>query len=145
MPHSRIEMMIGKGIIKGMTLDNKNDKALKREKCHVCMRSKNTDAAHNGHIPVGSTAWVNFQTDITAMFDQDSLYGNMSMMVIIDTKSKYVWDYFIKTKDQVYEKICEWLEKEVGLHRGRKSANYEITLFSDQGRRLRRRVESTEC
>ena len=40
------------------------------------------------------------------------------MMVIIDTKSKYVWDYFIKTYDQVYEKICEWLEKEVGLQRG---------------------------
>ena len=51
------------------------------------MRSKNTDAAHNGHIPVESTAWVNFQTDITAMFDQDSLYGNMYMMVIIDSKS----------------------------------------------------------
>jgi hypothetical protein len=64
--------MIAKGIIKGMTLDNKTLKALKREKCHVCMRSKNTDAAHSGHIPVGSTAWVNFQTDITAMFDQAS-------------------------------------------------------------------------
>ena len=59
--------MIAKGIIKGMSLDNKTIMALKREKCHVCMRSKNTDAAHNGHIPVGSTAWVNFQTDITAM------------------------------------------------------------------------------
>ena len=111
--------MIWKGIIKGMTLDNKNDKALKREKCHVCMRSKNTDAAHNGHIPVGSTAWVNFQTGITAMFDQASLYGNKYMMVIIDTKCKYVWDNYIKTKEQVYEKICEWLEKEVGLHRER--------------------------
>ena len=75
------------------------------------MRSKNTDAAHNGHIPVESTAWVNFQTDITAMFVQDSLYGNMYMMVIINKKSKYVWDYFIKTKDQVYEKICDGLRK----------------------------------
>ena len=65
-----------------------------------------------------STAWVNFQTEITAIFDQASLYVNNYMMVIIDTKSKYVY-YFIKTKDQVYEKICEWFEKEVGLHRGR--------------------------
>ena len=69
-------------------------------------------------VPVGSTAWVNFQTDITAMFNQASLYGNKYMMVIIDTKSKYVWDYYIKTKEQVYEKICEWLENEVSLHRG---------------------------
>ena len=67
------------------------------------------------------------------------------MMVIINKNSKYMWDYFMKTKDQVYEKICEWLEKEVGIHRGRDSANYEITLFSDQGRRLRRRAGSTEC
>ena len=76
MPYSRIEIMIAKGIIKGMSLDNKTIEALKREKCHVCMRSKNTDAAHNRHIPVGSNAWVNFETDITAMFDQASLYGN---------------------------------------------------------------------
>ena len=141
MPYSRIEMMIAKGIIKGMSLDNKTIKALKREKCHVCMRSKNTDAAHNGHIPVGSTAWVNFQTDITAMFDQASLCGNKYMMVIIDTKSKYMWDYYIKTKNQVYEKLCEWLEKVVGLHRGRESANYEITLFSDQGEAHSKKVE----
>jgi hypothetical protein len=108
MPYSRIKTMIGKG----MTLDNKTLKALKREKCHVCMRTKNTEPAHNGHILVGRTAWVNFQTDITAMFDQASLYDNNYMMVIIDTKSEYVWDYCIKTKDQVYKKICEWLEKE---------------------------------
>ena len=63
------------------------------------------------------------------------------MMVIIDTKSKYVY-YFIKTKDQVYEKKCEWFEKEVGLYRGeRKSANYEITLFSDQGEAHSKKVE----
>ena len=74
MPYSRIEVMIGKGIIKGMTLDDKTLKTLKREKCHVCVRSRNTDAAHNGHIPVGSTSLVNFQTDITAMFDHASLW-----------------------------------------------------------------------
>ena len=52
-----------------------------------------------------------------------------------------MWDYYIKTKDQVYEKLCEWLEKEVGIHRGRDSANYEITLFSDQGEAHSKKVE----
>ena len=141
MPYPRIERMIRRGIIKGVTLDKKTLKALQRERCHVCMRSKKTDAAHNGHIPVASSAWVNFQTDITAMFDQASLYGNNYMMVIIDTKSKYVWDYYLKTKDEAFDKICEWLEKEVGLHRGRESANYEITLFSDQGEAHSKKVE----
>ena len=65
-------------------------------------------------------------------------------MVIIDSKSKYVWDYFIKTKDQVYEKICDGLRKRL-FYTGGESANYEITLFSDQGRRLRRRAGSTVC
>ena len=82
MPYSRIEVMIGKGIIKGMTLDNKTLKALMRDKFHVCKRSKYTNAAHNGHIPVVYTTWINFQTDITAMFDQASLYGNKYMMVL---------------------------------------------------------------
>ena len=50
----------------------------------MCMRSKKTDAAHNGHVPGASSTWVNFQTDITAMFDQASLYGNNHMLVIID-------------------------------------------------------------
>ena len=55
------------------------------------------------------------------MFDQASLYGNKYMMVIIDTKRKYVWDYFIKTKDQVYEKIPGTLAKGLaGAHFGEK-------------------------
>jgi hypothetical protein len=61
MPYPRNEMMICRGIIKGVTLDKKSLKALQRERRHVGMRSEKTDAAHNGHIPVASSAWVNFR------------------------------------------------------------------------------------
>ena len=64
-------------------------------------------------VMLGSTS-----RQTSAMFDQASLYGNNYMMVIIDTKSKYAWDYYLKTKDEAYDKICEWLEHEIGLHRG---------------------------
>ena len=67
------------------------------------------------------------------------------MMVNIDTKSKYVRDYYLKTKDKAFDKICEWLEKEVGLHRGRESANYEIILFSGQGEAHSKKVWSAEA
>ena len=40
-------------------------------------------------------------------------------MAIIDVKTKYVWDYYLETKDQVFEKIQEWLEREIKLLRGR--------------------------
>jgi hypothetical protein len=44
------------------------------------------------------------------MFDQASLYSNSYMMVMIDTKSKYAWYYYLKTKDEAYDKICELVE-----------------------------------
>jgi hypothetical protein len=51
------------------------------------------------------------------------------------------WTITSKLKDEEFDKICEWLEKKVGLHRGRESANYEITLFSDQGEAHSKKVE----
>ena len=54
-------------------------------------------------------------------------------MAIIDTKTKYVWDYYLKTKDQCFECIQEWLEGEVQTMRGRTKGDFEITLFSDLG------------
>ena len=82
-------------------------KALLRERCNVCIRSKKVDAPHKGQLPLPKTAWVNFSTDLSAVFDRPSLYGNLYQMVIIDNKSKYVWDYYLQTKDQAYDKIKE--------------------------------------
>ena len=42
-----------------------------------------------------------------------SIHGNYYQMAIIDVKTKYVWDYYLETKDQVFEKIQEWLECEI--------------------------------
>jgi len=56
-------------------------------------------------------------------------------MVIIDSKSKYVWVYYLKSKHQAFDKIKEWLENEIGLLRGRDNSNYEIVLIVTWERR----------
>jgi len=140
MPYQRIERMIRRQIIKGYKLDSKTLKALLRERCDVCIRSKKVDAPHKGQLPLPKTPWVNFSTDLSAAFDRPSLYGNIYQMVIIDNKSKYVWDYYLKSKDQAFDKIKEWLENEIGLLRGRDNSNYEIVLFSDMGEANSRKV-----
>ena len=141
LPYSRIEKMISKGIIRGFELNKHLMKQLIKAKCGVCIRSKATDASHKGQLPLPEKPWVEFATDLSAKFDQASLYGNFYQMVLIDMKSKYVWDYYTETKGQVFDRIQEWLEKEIGLLRGRDHSNYEITLFSDQGEAHSIRVE----
>jgi hypothetical protein len=54
-------------------------------------------------------------------------------MAIIDTKTKYVWDYYLKTKDECYIYIREWLEQKIKPLRGRDLSTFEIILFSDMG------------
>ena len=51
-------------------------------------------------------------------------------MAIIDVKTKYVWDYYLETKDHVFEKIQEWPEKKIKLLRGKDPSGFEVVLFS---------------
>ena len=62
-------------------------------------------------------------------------------MAIIDVKTKYVWDYYLESKDQVFQKIQAWLEKEIGLLRGKDPSTFEVVLFSDMGEAKSAKVE----
>ena len=44
-----------------------------------------------------------------------SINWNYYQMAIIDVKTKYVWDYYLETKDQVFAKIQNYFG--VGTHR----------------------------
>ena len=70
-----------------------------------------------------------------------SIHGNYYQMAIIDVKTKYVWDYYLETKDQVFEKIQEWLEREIKLLRGRDPSGFEVVVFSDMGGTKSSKVE----
>ena len=78
---------------------------------------------------------------MSAKFNTMSIHGNYYQMAIIDVKTKYVWDYYLETKDQVFEKIQEWLKRETKLLRGRDPLGFEVVLFSDMGEAKSAKVE----
>ena len=70
-----------------------------------------------------------------------SIHGNYYQMAIIDVKTKYVWDYYLETIDQIFEKTQEWLEREIQLLRGKKPSGFAVVLFSDMGETKSNKVE----
>ena len=105
-------------VLTGVNLDKKLLHHLVRLKCDICIRAKTTDATHSGSLPVPDEAWRRFATDLSARFNTMSIHGNHYQMAIIDVKTKYVWEWE-ETKVHVFQKIQEWLEKEIGLLRGK--------------------------
>jgi hypothetical protein len=133
LPYQRIERMLQLIVLTGINLDKKLLHQLVRQKCDICIRAKATDSAHTGSLPVPDESWRRFSTDLSAKFSTMSIHGNYYQMAIIDVKTKYVWDNYLETKDQVFEKIQEWLEKKIKLLRGRYPSGFEVVLFSDMG------------
>ena len=133
--------MLQLGVLTGINLDKKLLHHLVRQKCNICIRAKATDSAHIGSLQIPDEAWQRFSTDVSAKFNTMSIHGNYYQMAIIDVKTKYAWDYYLETKDQVYEKIQEWLEKEIQLLRGKNPLGFEVVLFSDMGEAKSNRVE----
>ena len=99
MPYSRIERLILKGIWSGYSFDIALLRKLVNVKCDVCMRMKSIDGKHTGKLHTASAPWRMFSMDITGPFVQASIKENKYQCAIIDTFSKYVWDYYLKTKD----------------------------------------------
>ena len=111
--------MLQLGVLTGNNLDKKLLHQLVRQKCDICIRAKATDSAHTGSLPVPDKAWRRFSTDLSAKFNTMSIHRNYYQMAIIDVKTNYIWDSYLETKDQVFEKIQEWLECEIKLLQGR--------------------------
>jgi hypothetical protein len=78
---------------------------------------------------------------VSAKFNTMPIHGNYYQMAIIDVKTKYVWDYYLETKDQAFQKIQEWVEKKIQLLRGKDPSRFEVVLFSDMEKARSSRVE----
>ena len=124
LPYQRIERMLQLGVLTGINSDKKLLHQLVRQKCDICIRAKATDSAHTGSLPVPDEEWRRFSTDLSAKFNTMSIHGNYHQMAIIDVEMKYVWDYYLETKDQFFEKIQEWLEREIKLLQGRDPSGF---------------------
>ena len=109
-PYSRIERMILKGLYNGYSFDMSLLKQFVNVKCDICMRVKITNGKHTGTLHTSTIPWRMFVMDITRLFMQASIKGNRYQCIFIDTYSKYVWTYFIVTKDEVYSIISNFGE-----------------------------------
>ena len=61
---------------------------------------------------------------------QASITGNIYQCVSIDTYSKYVWTYFIVTKDEVYNIFSDLCETEIVKLWGRDTSDLMVRLDS---------------
>ena len=71
--------------------------------------------------------------DVTGPFMQASIHESKYQCIIIDTFSKYVWTYFLITKDEVFEILSDFCETEILKLRERDKGNFALFLMSDLG------------
>jgi hypothetical protein len=107
LPYQWIDRMLQLGVLARINMDKKLPHQQVRQKCDICIRAKATDSAHTGSLPVPDDAWRRFSTDVSAKFNTMSIHVIYYQMPIINVKTKYVWDYYLETKDQVFKKIQE--------------------------------------
>ena len=70
----------------------------------MCIRAKATDVKHTVNLRLPDNTWERFSIDLSAKFEKSSIHSNYYQMAIIDVKSKYVWDFYLETKDHVERK-----------------------------------------
>ena len=102
LPYERIERLIRLGSLPGYVVDKKLLRKVQRKTCKVCVEAKLPGPSHKGHLTVPDSPWRRLAMDLSARFHSVSYQGNYYQMAIIDTKTKYVWDYYLKPKDECY-------------------------------------------
>ena len=58
LPYQRIERLIQIGVIEGFKIDKQLVDALVKERCDICMQSKQRDASHGGKLPLPTEAVI---------------------------------------------------------------------------------------
>ena len=71
--YQRIERLIQKGVIEGFKIDKQLVNALVKERCDICVQSKQQDASHRGKLPLPTEAWRRISTDLSAKFAHPSI------------------------------------------------------------------------
>lgn len=104
MSMNNMKILAGKGLLQG-----KEIKEL--DFCENCVMGKSKKLSFNvgKHEAVDALNYVH--ADLSgAPSVSSSLSGNKYFLSIIDDKTRKVWIYFLRTKDETFEKFCEWKE-----------------------------------
>ncbi len=77
--------------------------------CEPCTKGKH----HKSHFPVGGSTRAKesldlVHTDVCGKLNTKSLGGAEYFLTFIDDRTRYVWVYFLKTKDEVFKRFQEW-------------------------------------
>jgi hypothetical protein len=81
-------------VIPEYVVDKKLLRKVQRKTCEVCTEAKLQKPSHKGHLPVPDSPWRRLAMDLSVRFYSVSYQDNCYQMAIIDTKNKYVWDYY---------------------------------------------------
>ncbi len=74
--------------------------------CEPCTKGKH----HKSPFPVGGGTRAKESLDLvhTGKLNTKSLGGAEYFLTIIDDRTRYVWVYFLKTKDEVFKRYQDW-------------------------------------
>ena len=85
--------------------------------CESCPQGKHSRAKFPSSDRRGKEPLDLVHSDLCGKMNEKSLGGAQYFLSFIDDSTRYVWVYFLKSKDQVFEKFLEWkamVEKSVG-------------------------------
>ncbi len=79
------------------------------ELCEPCVKGKH----HKSPFPVSSGMLAEepldlVHTDLCGKVNAKSIGGSEYFLVFVDDKTRYVWVYFLKRKDEVFSRFIEW-------------------------------------
>ena len=104
------------------------------QECEECALAKAKRRSFTGHLDAPEFVGQTWYVDVKGPVATPSLeYGNHYVFGIIDGKSKFLVQYFIKTKDQVLEMFKCFYDEFIPYVRAIQPKLGAITVYSDMG------------
>ena len=104
------------------------------QECEECALAKAKRRSFTGHLDIPDYVGQTWYVDVKGPVAIPSLeHGNHYVFGIIDGKSKFLIQYFMKTKDQVLEMFKNFHDEFIPFVRAIQPALGAITVYSDMG------------
>ncbi len=108
-----LRRLVREGMVDGFDFDAAGELTF----CESCPQGKHSRAKFPSSDRRGKEPLDLVHSDLCGKMNEKSLGGAEYFLSFIDDSTRYVWVYFLKSKDQVFEKFLEWkamVEKSVG-------------------------------
>ena len=101
---SNLQMLVRKKLVNGFDFDMTRELAF----CEACPEGKQHRTKFQSSNRRADDLLGLVHSDVCGKINAKSLGGAEYFLSFIDDKTRYVWVYCLKHKDQVFEKFCEW-------------------------------------